>query len=216
MPVVTIQSRLLMTLTGEYLGQRFMNTFLFRCSAVSGAPNDVVAIDALHTKLSTVNDLFSKYIACLPGDGNIPVVQAWYQIIAPIRFRKVERTIELSAFGDYATNTANVQASIERFSDFAGRKGVGGIRVPIGTQACSDGLLGAAILIDLEALAEKMNDIQSTTTPAVSWVPQVGLPGYTPGDPPTPGNPMDSLDCAGASVKPQARIIRRRTVGLGI
>lgn len=213
---VAVGQRLLLTIAGRYFGQRTMNSFLFRCSATAAGVSQAAAIAALHAKLGSVNDFFAKYTACLPGESaEVTGLEAWYQIIAPVRYRKTVLDIPFNASTAYNSTTANVSASIERFSELAVRKGVGGIRVPIGTSGVANGLIGDDLLLDLEGFAEILNDLQTTASPSVTWVPQVGLPGYTPGDPPTPGNPMLSLDCVGATVKGEARIVRRRTVGLG-
>lgn len=215
MPNLAVGERLLITIATTYFGQRCLNTFLYRCSATAAGVTHAAAIAALHVKLNTANDLYDKYVACLPAGGAIGGIEAWYQIIAPVRYRKTVLGIEKTIPAVYTSQTANVSASIERFSEEASRKGVGGIRVPVGTSGIDNGLIGDALLDDLTALGDLMNDLQTTASPSVSWVPQVGLPGYT-GEPPVPGNPMLSLDCVGTNVQTTARVMHRRTVGLGI
>lgn len=206
MPNIGVDDIMLATMNGVCLGQRVMNTFVYRCTATPSGTSDIVALDALHTKWMAPLGLIQDLISCTPENCNW--TEAWYQIVRPTRYRKVVRPIgSLGAYpGDAAT--ANLQGSITRFGELATKRDQGGIRLIIGTtdDNIDNGFLDENLKISMAVLATEMQTTQATATPSVTWVPQVGLPAD--------GAP--TRRCVQAVVQDTVRVLRRRTVGLGI
>jgi len=215
MPTVAVGQRILVTLNGLYFGQTTMNTFLYRVSAATGAPSDVAFFAALHTKFTAALGLAELYKECVPASGWL-CNDIWYQIVGPTRYRKVVHTWAGSGNYDFETTACNLQATITRFGDVADRKNIGGIRVPIATAGSDTGGITDPLKLVLEDLAGEMLLIQSTTTPAVSLIPQVGIPGYTNDVPPVLRPVSESVDCTSVQVQNTTRVLRRRTLRVGI
>ena len=206
MPNIAVGDTLLITLNGVTNNQRTMNTFVYVCSATPSATSDVTALNALWAKMVAADGLIAKYKNALSVDW--AGTEAWFQIIRPTRYRKVVREIEGSGTFDSLMQTGNLQASITRYGPLATKRDQGGIRVPLGTSSASieNGRLVEEQKNALIVLANEMYLNQSTVSPAVTWVPQVGLPA---GGAPT-------RPCTGTLVQDTVRVIRRRTVGVGI
>jgi len=206
MPTPSVGDRVLVTIGGVLLGQRTINTYLYRISAVTGSPDYTTLMNALFSSLSGSGQLIPTHIACMPS--NWFRSYCWLQIISPLRFRKVEKPLSGSGTAVGVAYTANVQASITRVGEVAGRKYIGGVRMPLGTDvdATDGGLIVAAqkLLLQNHAAAMQLNIITSGTV--ATFIPQCGLPKGT-------GLSADMHD---AFVQDTARVIRRRTVGQGI
>jgi len=206
MAFVQIGDRVLVTIKGALCGRTTLTTFLYRVSAVAANTDYDQAMTALHGSFAGATQIRPKYVACCPSNWLMDAM--WYQIISPLRYHKFAQGVAASGgFGSVA-NTPNVQGSITRIGEFAGRKYVGGIRVPIGTDdvSCNNGVLTANQKSALQGLADamKLNVITSGVTMTV--IPQVGLPAAGGA----------SADLYNAFVQDTVRVIRRRTVGLGI
>lgn len=196
----------LVTLVGRANGQTLMNTFPYRCSTFSGTPTQDAALEALFNALTDENDLVDKFLDCLSSTYELKNV--WLQIIRPTRRRKI--SYAMLDTGTYAAvmDTSNVQASITRFGADANRRNIGGIRLPMPTSP--DAMQGGVIAVDykevLVLLASQMIQPVTTVGAVATWIPQVGVPA-----------PSASPIPAVASVaQDTVRVLRRRTVGLGI
>lgn len=206
MPVFTVGDVCLVTVNGELCGQRTMNTFPYYASNVTGTPTDAQVFAALDAQFAALNGFRPRLRDCLPQ--NWVGLPTWYQVIKPTRYRKVYG----AEFGNGAFEadalTANVQASITRYGAIANRRNIGGVRIPIpqDTTVCNDGYLSTAYKAALNLFLTQMIQVRTLTSPAVTLVPLVGLA--------TGGISETPLD--GAVVQDTVRVIRRRTVGLGI
>jgi hypothetical protein len=183
-----------------------MTTHLYRISALSGLVGYTDLMDALDSSLSGAGQLITRHVAAMPS--NWFFTDVWYQIIRPLRFRKYVKPKAGPGGSGCEALTANVAASITRVGDVAGRKYVGGVRIPIGTDVeCIDGgkvTAAHTVLLVNYASAMKLNVITSGTVG--TFIPQVGLPA-----------PADtSADLYDAFPQETVRVNHRRTVGLGI
>jgi len=203
---VEIDSTVMLTVVGDLCGQTTMNTFPYQVIQITGAaPNQQPAFIAFYNALRAGGRLLADYQAAMPP--NWTHRQSWFQQIRSVRYRKVVITENWSGtFNDEDAVTANVQASITRFGSLANRHEVGGIRVPAGTGTTYhiNGLLGVDYKAALSDVADEMS--RDVTALAVIYRPLVGL-----NKPPYP-----LTWCEGAFVQDTTRVIRRRTVGLGI
>jgi len=202
---VSVGQTVLVNVIGRYMGQTTMNSYPYLVSAVTGTVTIASAAAALNTALNAAGALFKKQLACAPQ--NWTFMESWVQFIRPVRYRKFVFEIdEIGTFVDVDSGTPNVQASIERFAEESGRHDQGAVRIPIGTDSTSiqGGLVTNALKTALLALAVQME--LNIIAGGVTFLPITGLvaPTWTP------------LRLAGTSVKDTVRVIRRRTVGLGI
>jgi hypothetical protein len=151
--------------------------------------------------------LLTRYIAALPS--NWFYTDTWYQIIEPMRHRKVQQLGALGPGGSGAEAlTQNVSAAITRVGDLAGRRYIGGIRIPLGTDlpAIDGGKTTAGQETLLRNLADAMKLNVITSGFVATFRPQVGV---------TRGG-VPSVDLEDAFPQQTVRVMRRRTVGLGI
>lgn len=213
MPNMAVGQRLLVTAVGTYFGQRTMNTFLYRVATVAGTIDSIDFIDALHAVFIASGGLLKRYVACVPEDIWLPVA-TWYQVVGPVRYRKVVRSIPAAEYVGGST-TQNLQASITRYGEFGLRTAVGGIRVPMPSTESIEGLLTNTYKATLLSLANEMADTQTAGSPLVTIIPQVGVPGYTNDTPPVRIPVTNSQDCVDTAVQETTRVIRRRTVRVG-
>lgn len=210
MPAVVLPNdKVLVTVISSYCGQTCMNTFPFVAKGITGSPPAIAAME----KLIDASILAGNYVDLLRGcmAQNCVINQVWAQIIGPVRVRARKRTVNI--IGNYTETdglTANVQASIERYGELAGRHQQGAIRVPIGTDdSCfDDGELTPAMKSALELLGNEMTQSLTVTDTGwnVSFDPCVGVAKQE----------LDWVITEGTIVQDTVRVIRRRTVRVGI
>jgi hypothetical protein len=202
---ISTQDKVLVTVASTLCGQRVLNTFRYRVSAATPGTGQDVALTALVAQLRLSGGWITRLKNAYPE--NLTVDAIWAQVYAPIRYRKYVTIINDN--GNYAAEaaTANQAAVITRFSEVARRDGISNMHVPVaGTpDVMQGGFLTNTFktLLGLAGLAMTLNII--TPAPAVTFIPVVNDTGL-----PFAG------DVAGYEIGDTARIMRRRTVGLGI
>lgn len=206
MPTLKLGDTVLQTYVTTLCGQRVMNTFWWE---VTVAPTPLleqdVAFDALNDQMNEATGLTNRFDACLPS--NLDWYGIWFQVIGPTRLVKV--TFARTGNGQFngEAGSANVAAVITRRTQYASRVGIGSLHVPIATEpiAIEGGFVANALRTPLNALAAKMKE-------------NVSASGYTLRPKVTP-----NADAVGGIpwvyqtfLQDTVRIMRRRTVGLGI
>lgn len=206
MPVITTGDTVLVTIVGRLCGQRTLNTFPYRVAAASGGDEQSDVFTAFHASLGAAGELRPAFRGCTPENYDLDAM--WYQIIRPVRFRKYVANVGVAGLFLSTAYTGNVQASVTRVGSVAERKSVGGIRVPIGTDANStvDGSVTNALKAQLTTLANAMKRTIITVGFVTTFIPLVGVARL-------PGPFRDVYD---AFAQDTTRVQRRRTVGLGI
>lgn len=206
MPNVAVGDKVLVTAVGILAGQVTMNTFPYRVSSVTGTVDQEAAAETMITFLKAEGNVLDALQACLPL--NWSSVGIWWQVMKPVRYRKIQSAWNIAGTFEGQANTANVQASVTRVGALANRRNVGGIRIPIATSddAVLNGLIQTALEGPLDDLCEAMKQTFATTGSVVEYVPQVGTPKGN-------GSYADVVD---VFKQLTARVLRRRTVGLGI
>ena len=204
-----------LTFLAEVNGQRIMNTFGYIVDGVTTPqPLDAVA-NAFFGDLVYI-DLETDWLDCVAED--VQLKQAWFQVLAPERLRKVVLTRNLDGTIESTTNRQNTQAAISRHTPFAGRAENGGIHIvlpdnnPLGLQVATDGLLTQAYKDILTELAGSMLVAVETVVGGspYNWQPCIiqAAPGVTP--------PIQAGEIVATIVQDEARTMRRRTVRQGI
>lgn len=206
---VSVNDVVLVTVVGRYFGQTTMNTYPHLITATTGTPTIQETMESLNTALKATGKLIRTQQACCPADWVHSYT--WCQVIRPTRYRKwVFPGVGDGTFSDEPSSTANLQATIERYAEESGRHDQGAVRLPIGTHSDfgDDGLISIALSSKMELHAQQMRatTVTSTTLGGATLRPLTGVtaPSWTP------------LAVFGTSVKDTIRVIRRRTVGLGI
>lgn len=201
-----IGDKFLVTFVGELDSQTTLSTFKYVCTAVTGAPSDITAQDALYAKLNTIGELVSKYNGCTSTQ--FLLKEMWIQKVFPIRLRKQVYVVnESGLFGD-DQGTANIAGVITRTGGLGERNNISSLHIPIGTgtQCINNGVIQIDLKAAMIALVNKLIVSVVTTTPAATYSPSIW--GKDPSASPVPivtGFPQDTV-----------RVMRRRTVGLGI
>jgi len=211
-PWIALNDQLRIWFLGTLCGQRTMNTFAYRVSRVEGANVDAdVAVEALLAD-TQFTDLVASFVACTPTNYTLDAIEWQYR--KPNGFLYAKQRIDQGTAGTRgAATTANIQASITRRPLIADRVGVGGIRLPISNTDvnASNGLITQALKDLLNVVALDMSE-EILTVPVedvfVDWKPCTIRHVI--------GTGFVHTDVAEAFVQDQVRVLRRRTVGLGI
>lgn len=203
---VELGAVLQITFVGRYCGQTTMNTYPHVVTAIP-TPNVTynAFAEALNVTWQGAGKLISTQRNCCPQ--NWEHVSLWVQQVRSVRMRAAKVPVGLiGMFTETDGLTANVQASIERFGELANRHEIGAVRIPIGTDdSCFDeGEITPALKTALELHGVQM--AATTTSLGVTIKPLVGLGA--------PTYPVTLV--AGTEVKDTCRVIRRRTVRVGI
>lgn len=202
---LSVGDKVLVTVVGSVCGQRTLNTFLYRVSALTGTPDQATALTAFHSSLLGAGQLIPKFLAAVPTNWFHSYM--WYQVILPGRFRKL--IVPMSGHGTFGSvaNTGNVQGSITRAGELATRAYIGGVRICIGTDsdATDNGQLTVGQFTALNDLASAMKLNVITSGTVATYIPQVGVPR----------SGSVTHDLYDAFPQYTTRVIRRRTVGVG-
>jgi len=194
------------TVAGTLCGQRTLNSFPYRIEIAPSDTNYDNFASALNDIVTDTGGIYDAMRGALPSNWNASAI--WVQVIRPIRLRKISFPLVSGGTWGAAAQTANIQASITRVGDTANRKNVGGVRIPISGDATAsvNGLLTNTMKTALMALAVVMeNNIVAPATVG-TLVPLIGIPKT--------GN--ITADLVDAFPQDTTRVLRRRTVGLGI
>lgn len=206
MAMMEVGQRLVVTFYGRLCGQRTLNTFWYQVASVPGGTSTHDAFIGLHATMGLAGGVRPAFRACTPS--NYLLDQVWYQVITPVRLRKDVFAVTVNGLFDDVAHAPNLQASITRGSELASKEHIGGIRIPIGTtsQSSSEGFITSALKIKLDALALTMTqNIINASGPAATFRPLIGAAGDGA-----------ARICEVAFAQDTTRVLRRRTVGLGI
>lgn len=184
-----------------------INTLFWGIGTITGAaPSGEDLYDAMNTKFAGVGELYDKYIAATPD--SLFGTLTRFQTIKPQRY--VSRTYPSTIQGNLATgNQTNLAAVITRRAVLAGRRYIGGVHIPLpdSNAVAVSGVLTNVYKTVLAALSLKMFQafnlpVGGSTVDLFPLIYHRGTGGYS--------------DVNDAIVQPTVRVMRRRTVGVGI
>lgn len=192
---------------GECLGQTIMSVFHWKVGVVSSIPNTLAELDAFASRWQTLgaNSFLTNYLALMPLNYTLTRVTA--QQIWTTRSRRVQKVNLITGNGVSTATTANVQSSITFTTDFAGRTDIGGKRLLLPNQAYEDGKVN---------LAHHNSMIDFAVNCVTPLVVADGGGTYLPVIYHRVGLPTKSSLITGYVIQDTVRVMRRRTVGLGI
>lgn len=198
------------TIHGTLFGQQIKTKFYYECLVTSTQNDPVTACTTFagSWKAGAVSP-FLSFLAVCPPEYNADVVSC--QLIKPVRYRAGINAVSLPGTNASATTSTNQSAVITRAAIFSGRPYVGSIHIPgLAGANMLDGNLTAAFKILCGTVASKMLNIFTDLTDGTTEARPV-LYHYR--KPPAPALPASALFTAFA--QPTARVMRRRTIGVG-
>lgn len=209
MPVIPIQDGAVLEVIfwSRLSGQRIMNTFQYKMTSPPPVDHDYRAeLELVAQFIMGTNGLLEDYLPMLPTD--MIVDRLTIQPVWPIRQRYMSWTIAQNGTSTFASaNTANQAVSIKRTSETVGPRGVGRVQIPVPRTAVVAGLIDPAyITTEAQAMADEMLDPMVTSTP-ITWEPCLFS---------VVGGVAGTGILIGTEVETTARVMRRRTVGVGV
>lgn len=182
--------------------QTTLSVFHYKLQDSLGLPDGDSAIDAFNLEWNDTLDFVGAYAGCMAE--NVDLVQLVYQWIYPTRYHRVIKAPSVLNGGLVDTcNAPNVAQVITRSGDIADRHGIGTTHVPgLGTGSYADGELLAGQKVLLDTLAGFMDDKYRTDTMFPVLYNRT--------------NPAQSRVITRAAAQSTVRVMRRRTVGVGI
>jgi len=204
---VTNGDMALVTFRGLLCGQTIMNIFGYRIQSLTGTPTITAWATALKTALMAGGGLKSRFLACCPTQYLLR--QLWVQIIAPTRYSAdLFEVDEPGLFPDSQAETANVSSCLVRRGDYANRSNVSTLHIPCGTnvEMIDDGFITQNLKDAMGLLAVQVIAPVTTAGTVSTVVPVI----------PTGGVPAAAVNITKSFPMDTVRVMRRRTVGLGI
>jgi len=132
------------------------------------------------------------------------------QVVYPQRLRFMEYSKAVTGNSGNDASTSNLAVSIERWSKINKRRGIGRIQIPLGDNEYVDGIVNNVPYKNALALVKtRMTEpiLTGGTGTSGTWNPVIANTAA----PQIVISPVD-----GATIKTTVRVMRRRTVGLGI
>lgn len=193
--------------SGDMHGQRFMNTLHIYVAAVGDTPSIFDELDNIRGYYSDegVGSALPAYLQCIPENAAVTSVSA--QQITPTRSRRTISTLTETGLGG-TSDVTNVQASITFRTNFGGRDQVGGMRIPAAPSNAVAGSWNDPYKVALTSLADVLK--AGFTEPGGTAIYQPCIFHRNL------GSPANRTDITDAIVQPTTRVIRRRTVGVGV
>lgn len=206
------------TCRGRLFGQEVMNVFHWRVDSGGGViPDGAAFLGDFFAELSVVDTWFTKYLACLAP--NIQNINADFQWIDLDRFVKRNFIVAGGGAAVHIPTTANNAAVILLRADIADKRSLGVKHIPgLGGSAVAAGVLTGGITAALGDFGQQA--ILPVDVGARTMNPIVfgrARPEYTDKHGVLhPAIPKSYRLITSYTVEDTARVMRRRTVGLGI
>jgi hypothetical protein len=195
-----------LTVRGTLLNQTFLSIFHYRVatqSTIQSVPLESLQF-AQHMATIAPGSFIQSYADLIPSNATVLEVRA--QEIFPLRW--APRSVPLSLPGSgLGTTVSNLSAVITKRTDLAGRKFRGSVHVPLSPANVADGEVNAGYKALMVAFSADLVSAQTVATGGGVYQPAI----YHRFD---PNNP--STDVVEGLPQDTARVMRRRTVGLGI
>jgi hypothetical protein len=192
---------------GRIFNQVTMSTFFYKVTTAATTPDTKVALEALGTAFKTqLNAPGLAFVQAAPQNWVAEKVRL--QVVSP--YLSQYAIVNWNMFGTVGSdaNASNVTGTLTRRTSLGGRNQIGALHTaPLPDAAMLNGLIAASHIARLENLADKMDNnftvlAETTQVTPVLW-------SHT--------DPFDDTKLiTSIIVQPEIRVLRRRTVGLGI
>lgn len=195
------------TQQGDLCGQTCMSVYHYVVNIASSTPSGVdelmnLMLQHWNAGPATISE---AYLSVTPE--NYTLRRTYAQAVFPVRARKVVLGQAHQGTTIPAT-TGNVQASVTLTSDLAGRRHIGGKRVPIAPGLGLDGIIPPLFKVVVDTYAAECAQPLPVAIGGGEYLPVI----YH--RPPAPPPHFDLITSSFA--QDSVRVLRRRTVGLGI
>lgn len=201
----------LVTYRGVLHNQTIMTTYWYQLKTIPAGGGSIIdASNNLATALAVAAGHQETYLWITPS--NYLLQEVWIQCVFPTRYRKTVYTRGLPGLSINSSSTTNVSCSIARAGEVAARNTQGGVRIPLSPDDVTNGNLSAGMLAIAGSHVTQMKTVLGV---APNWVWWPGMLSHVyDGD----GNIVQTFFTLTGFVTLQgsARVVRRRTVGLGI
>jgi len=195
------------TYRGTLLNQTTLNTVHYRVSNPSNIPTVKEEMEEFIKRFTAVgpNDILTAYKQATPD--NLFIRQAVLQPVYPTRYRRVVANLTQQGATD-PTEVSNIQAAITFATAKAGRNQIGGIRLPQTPTNAQGGSWIPAWTNTLDIVGDVFSTLLVAGLGGGSYQPVIFH--RSPNANPRWDDITDYL------IQPTTRVIRRRTVGVGI
>lgn len=204
--VISPQSIASVTIVGRHEGQQVMSVFHYRYNGSQQITDGAQALNSLHVQLAGANGILAPWRMCVSE--KVTNLKARYQWVAPDRFAFAEQDMPIGDTGAVAGDAmpVNCSAAITKRTQNAGRTEVGTLHMPgIPALRVVNGVLNQDAIDAYTVLRAKMILAVSTTIPAAEFLPVLFHKT----------SPTISPVFINTSLQGFARVMRRRTVGVG-
>ena len=194
------------TLRGKHEFQDVMSIFHYRYNGSQQITDGAAALNSIWTHFNGAGGMFGIWVSCLSS--KVTQLEARLQWITPSRFAYVSKTDPAKVQGAVGGDAmpVNTAVSITKRTQNAGRSEVGTLHMPGVPQLwIVNGILQQAGVDQYAGLAAKMLEAISTVAPAMELLPVLFHKS----------SPDVSPQFVNTSLQGFARVMRRRTVGLG-
>jgi len=205
------------TIRGVLLDQVVMTTLAYRRPPGSTVvTNGSTYLDAIFANLDQPGDVLNDLTDILPGNlGEIVVDLQW---IYPIRYRKQTYTPTVNVGQQAASTVSNLAAVITVNGEQANKRTISNKHIPIGQANTDAGKLDAAWVLDAAAFkAQILADL--APTPGTLMEPIIWgrpRPAFTKCGRDFPELPALRTDIIGSVIQDTVRVMRRRTLRIGV
>lgn len=197
----------LTTFRGRIANQEIMNTYIHRLDVLGAPATTDQVIAEFNTRITAGGGLFNTFISAVPPE--YLCLERWFQVVWPTRIRKNVVVSNLPGSWAGVNDSPNVAVSIERFAETSGRNSVGRVQLPA-SMAPADiagGVIsGAGYKAALDAHAVQMKTAVTTVPTGHVLSPVLWAKATAATFRPVIGSVRQET----------VRVMRRRTVGLGI
>jgi hypothetical protein len=210
MAIPAVNQKYLLTFVGRLNGQTVLNTFWYDLFTVGPAASVEAVYDVIDAQVFAGGGLQQKFLAVCPD--NYTLEQKWIQLIWPTRIMK--RVLASNTAGTWlnGADTPNLASVITRRAEIADKHSVSTLHIPLPDPAVilTEGVItNAPYLAALQALAAEMkDDLVGPGAPATTLRPVIFNPAQEA--------PPSTRYIVQTVVNTTSRVMRRRTVGLGI
>lgn len=199
----------LATMHGLFHNQRTMNTWHYRLDDVQGACTVQDCYAAISEAFRTAaTGMIAQFKVCAPNEWSFK--EMWYQRVHPVRVQKLIEQLNTGGGSGGPSQITNISAVITRFGEVASRSSRSRLHVPIPPAAVTAGALTFQHAGYLTALAQSCTNLIPVLFNVAVLTPVIWSPMNE--DKPF----VTNIDVYGAKVETSQRVVRRRTVGVGI
>lgn len=190
-------------IVGRLYGQTTISTYGYVVTAITGTPDQLSVFGPWFAATQLAGGLLYTYLHAAPAAYDCRTMD--FQVISPTRYAANRYTVAASGELDDTAQITQVSASVTRRGDLAEQSNVGHVNIPApgGADWVMNGIFKPAYMTQLNLHAAAISE--ELTYATARFTPVLLKNNGTSGAPITQTFAQDTV-----------RVVRRRTVGLGI